>query len=152
MVNAIVTAVQQPKRLLVAGLAGTIVLAIFMEGIARLMMGAPMKPAGLICNALQLGPGSMWLCEAAHYANGIVIFPLGFAIFFGLVALGSAIVAGLVWGIVLWLGAAVVIAPAGGLGFLFGGGQMLVTALIAHLAYGAVLGAVYGKQARNLAT
>lgn len=134
------------RRWIVAGVAGTLVLVVFMEGIARVVLGAPMKPSGLILQVLGWDPSMLWLAEIVHYGLGLIVFPVGFVVFRTLVARGSTLVLGLAWGVVLWLAAAVVVAPAAGMPPFFGGGPILVASLVAHLAYGATLGAVYARR------
>lgn len=135
-----------PRRWIVAGVAGTLVLVVFMEGVARVVLGAPMRPSGLILQALGWDPSLRWLAEIVHYALGLVVFPVGFVVFRALVARGPTPALGVAWGVVLWLGAAVVVAPAAGMPPFFGGGPMMIASLVAHLAYGATLGAVYARR------
>jgi hypothetical protein len=44
--------------------------------------------------------------------------------------------------IAMWLVAAVVVMPLAGVGLFFGGAKEAVTALIGHVVFGAILGAV----------
>ncbi|MES0864243.1 DUF6789 family protein [Ruegeria sp. SCPT10] len=138
-----------PKRLLFAGVSSTIVLAVFMEGIARIVLGGPMKPAMLICQALGLDASYLWLGEILHYALGIVFFPIGYVVFRSITNLGSPVVSGFIWGVILWIGAGVVMSPMAGMPLFFGGGKIMIASLVAHIAYGAVLGGVYGRQGLN---
>ena len=137
--------VSQPRRWLLAGLVASVVLAIFMEGIAPFAIGGPLKPALLICQLFGWDTSLLWLAEIIHYALGLIAFPFGFVVLRETVGLGTAVIAGTVWGAILWAGAGAVIAPLAGQAFFFGAGQVMMASLVAHLAYGLVLGAVYGQ-------
>jgi len=137
---------KQPRRWLVAGLISTVVLAIFMEGIAPFVIGGPLKPALLICQLFGWDESLLWLAEIIHYGLGLIGFPIGFVVLRETLGLGTAVIAGSVWGVVLWVGAGAVIAPLAGQAVFFGAGQVMIASLVAHLAYGFVLGAVYAQQ------
>ncbi len=145
-INAIIT---NPKRWLLAGLAATVVLVIFMEVVARFALGAPMKPAVIISQILGWDQSLMWLAEILHYSLGLIGFPIGYVVLREIIGLGSAKISGAAWGFILWLGAAGVMAPLAGMGFFFGGGKMVMASFVAHIAYGLVLGIVYGRQAAD---
>lgn len=127
-----------PRIWMIAGAAATVVLALFMEGVARLVLGGPMKPAAMICQIFGWSQDLLWLGEIIHYSLGLVVFPVGFMLVRPLLP-GSAFSQGLIWGGLLWLGAAAVVAPLAGMPIFFGGGRILLASLVAHLAYGAVL-------------
>jgi uncharacterized membrane protein YagU involved in acid resistance len=55
---------------------------------------------------------------------------------------GPGWVRGVVFMIAMWLVAAVVVMPLAGVGLFFGGAKEAVTALIGHVVFGAILGAV----------
>jgi hypothetical protein len=146
VVDVIIQAIVKPKRWLIAGVAATLVLAVFMEGIARIVLGGPMKPAVLICQVLGWDLSLLWLAEILHYALGLIAFPIGFAVFRAVMSKGSTILSGAIWGVVLWIGASTVMAPAAGVALFFGGGKMMVASLVAHVAYGMTLGAAFGNR------
>ncbi|MEM1045767.1 MAG: DUF6789 family protein [Pseudomonadota bacterium] len=135
----------QWKAWLAAGLAATLVLALLMEGLARAVLGGPMKPAVLICQVFGWDQSLLWLGEILHYALGLVGFPVGYVVLRSMVAAGPGWLVGAGWGLILFVGAGAVMAPAAGLTPFFGGGTMMVASLIAHLAYGFVLGAVFAR-------
>ncbi|MEP2731294.1 MAG: DUF6789 family protein [Ascidiaceihabitans sp.] len=146
MLNAIKTVWQERINWLIAGIAATIVLTIFMEGIARLVLGGPMKPAAMICAILGLDPSFLWLGEIVHYATGLIAFPVGFILICTLFKVRPAVGTGLVWGALLWVIAAVVFVPLSGGPLFFGFGKTMMASLVAHLAYGAVLGFIYQRR------
>ncbi len=133
-------------RWMLGGAAATIVLAIFMEGVARLVLGAPMKPAALICQVFGWGRELLWFGELLHYGLALVAFPIGFVVVRTIAGFGPAVLTGAVWGFILWIGASTVLAPMAGMPAFFGGGKMMMASLVAHLAYGIVLGAIYGNR------
>lgn len=134
-----------PRRLLLAGFAATLVLAIAMEGIAPFAIGGPLKPALLICQLFGWDLDLLWLAEIIHYALGLIAFPIGFVVLREMLGLGAPVMAGAIWGVLLWIGAGAVIAPLAGMAPFFDAGQIAAASLIAHLAYGVVLGGVYGR-------
>ena len=102
MGNAINVVLQKRNAWLIAGLLATIVLTIFMEGIARLVLGGPMKPAALICALLGVDDSYLWLGEILHYLTGLIAFPIGFVVLCTLFnlrpALGTGFVGALFFG------------------------------------------------------
>ncbi len=147
MISQIVSVLtRKPGHWLLAGIAATIVLAVFMEGVARIMLGGPMKPAMLIIKAFGLDPSLIWLTEALHYSLGIVVFPAGYVAFLLVTSLRPGFLTGILWGFILWLGASLILAPLASKGIFFGGGQLMVASLVAHIAYGLVLSAVYSRR------
>ncbi len=136
---------RNPKAWIVAGVIATIVLAIFMEGVARLVLGGPMKPASLICAALGLDSSFLWLGELLHYGLGIIGFPIGYIAFKVVTGMRTGVASGLIWGVILWIVAGTVVMAAAGQPLFFGFGKTMVASLVAHLAYGGALGAVLGR-------
>lgn len=138
---------RNPMAWIGAGVIATIVLAIFMEGIARIVLGGPMKPAALICQALGWDSSLLWLGEILHYGLGVIGFPIGYIVFKVITGMKSGVASGLVWGFILWVAAGTVMMMAAGQPLFFGFGKTMVASLVAHLAYGGVLGAVLGRSA-----
>ncbi|WP_299732134.1 DUF6789 family protein [uncultured Tateyamaria sp.] len=136
---------RERRNWLLAGLGATIVLTVFMEGVARLVLGGPMKPAAMICALLGLDQSYLWLGEIAHYATGLIAFPVGFILVTTILDLRPTLSTGALWGVVLWLVAGLVLAPLSGGAIFFGGGRMMLASLVAHLAYGGTLGHLYQR-------
>lgn len=136
---------RNPLAWIVAGVIATIVLAVFMEGVARIVLGGPMKPAALICQVLGLDSSFLWLGEILHYGLGVIGFPIGYIIFKVITGMQSGIVSGLVWGFILWIAAGTVMMAAAGQPLFFGFGKTMVASLVAHLAYGGVFGVVLSR-------
>jgi len=126
------------------GVVGTIVMTMMMRFVAPLMLGHPMDIASMLGNMMG---GSWALGMAAHILNGVVIFPLAYALVVFRYLPGLPVVRGLLWGVVLWLAAETVVMPTAGAGFFsseIGGAKAVVAALMGHLVYGAILGFVGG--------
>jgi len=136
-----------PARVLVAGVVGTIVLAIFMEGVARIVLGGAMKPAVLICQVLGMDSSLLWVGEIIHYSLGIIIFPIGYVIALAVTGMSRGVVSGTLWGVILWGAAGTVMMTLAGGPLFWGFGKPMIASLVAHIAYGAVLGAILGRGA-----
>ena len=109
------------------GLAGTAVLTMMMYFVAPMMLGHPMDIAAMLGSMM----GNNWaLGMAAHWMNGVVIFPLIYAFLIYKLLPGSPVVRGAIWGLVLWLIAQVMVMPMMGAGFFSSGagGMMAVVA------------------------
>ncbi|MEN8919271.1 MAG: DUF6789 family protein [Octadecabacter sp.] len=135
--DSIFAHLSNPLPLLIAGVVGTVILYIFMEVMAPKMLGAPMRPGDMICDILGC---SGTVGHALHYLLGLVLFPLGYVIVAGILGLTPSLGLGVAWGVVLFLGAVMVVAPLSGRGMFFGAMKPTVAALMAHLFYGGALG------------
>jgi len=126
------------------GLAGTVMMTMMMRFVAPLMLGHPMDIAGMLASMMG---GSWAIGMAAHLMNGIVIFPLVYA-FLGFRFLpGPPVARGMIFGAILWLLAEIMVMPMAGAGFFsseIGGAKAVMAALMGHLVYGALLGAISG--------
>ena len=134
-----------PKNWAFGAIVATIVLAIFMEGLARVVFGGPLKPAGLICGIFGWGNDMMLVAEIIHYALGLIIFPIGYVIFRSILPSLPAFVMGVIYGAGLWLVAMAVVAPMAGVAAFLGGGNMMIASLVAHIAYGVVLAVLIAR-------
>ena len=84
----------------------------------------------------------------AHFMIGSIAWGGGFAVLYGAIPGGSALVKGIVFGIAAWLGMMIVVMPmagAGVFGMAFGIMAPMMT-LVLHIIFGAVLGGVYGAR------
>jgi len=132
------------------GLAGTVVMTMMMMFIAPMITGMPMDIAALIGG--MLGDNYMF-GMVVHIMMGVVIFPLIYVFVLYERLPGAPWLKGVIWGIVLWAGAATVIMPMAGAGFLMsniGGMMALVAALMGHIVYGGLLGAIAGSGEKSL--
>ena len=132
------------KNALYGGIAGTLVMTLMMMFIAPTLTGQPMDIAALLGGMLG---NSYALGMAGHLMMGIVIFPLIYVYVLYERLPGSPLLKGIIWGIVLWVMAAVLVMPMAGAGFLMsniGGMMALVAALMGHIVYGGLLGLIAG--------
>ena len=131
-------------RSIAGGLAGTLAMTLMMRFVAPLMLGHAMDIASMLANMIG---GSWALGMAAHIVNGVVVFPLVYALVAFRFLPGSPVLRGLFWGVVLWLAAETLVMPMAGAGFFsseIGGAKAAFAALVGHLVYGALLGFIGG--------
>lgn len=131
-------------KAVLGGLIGTIVMTLMMMFVAP-MMGVHMDIAKNL--AMMMG-SSHAVGMAAHFMLGSLVFPAIYAFLLFRFLPGVPIVKGLTWGTALWLMLEILVMPMLGMG-IFGsagpGAKGAMAALIAHLAYGAILGAIAGE-------
>jgi hypothetical protein len=130
------------KNAVFGGIAGTIVMTMMMMYVAPMMTGMPMEIAAMLGGML----GGYTMGMIAHIMMGVVVFPLAYVFIYNYLP-GSPIVRGLIWGVVLWVAAVVMVMPMAGAGFLMsniGGMMAVMAALMGHLVYGGLLGAIAG--------
>jgi len=129
-------------KAVLGGVAGTIVMTLMMMFVAPMMTGMPMDIAAMLGGML----GGYTMGMIAHIMMGVVIFPLIYVFIYTYLP-GSPIVRGLIWGVALWVAAVVMVMPMAGAGFLMsniGGMMAVMAALMGHLVYGGLLGAIAG--------
>jgi len=135
-------------RIVLGGLAGTIVLTFLMY-IGAPMMGLPKMDIAAMLGSM-LGGWTMGM--VVHFVNGVILFPLIYAFVLLSRFRGTPVTKGVLWGVTLWLVAGVMVMPMMGAGF-FGtaqGGMMAAAAsLVGHVIYGALLGAIVGGAAQQ---
>jgi uncharacterized membrane protein YagU involved in acid resistance len=133
------------KNAILGGIAATIVMTLMAMFVAPMMTGMPMDIAAMIAGMMGAGYA---IGMVIHLMMGIVIFPLLYVFVVYERLPGSPLVRGLIWGVLLWVVAIVVVMPMAGAGFLManiGGMMAVVASLIAHLFYGGILGAIAGN-------
>ena len=133
----------QIKTAIYGGIAATIVMTMMMF-VAPMMTGMPMDIAAMIGGMLG---DSYMLGMLMHIMLGVIVFPLAyvFVVFDRLP--GAPITRGVLFGLILWVMAAVVVMPMAGGGFLManiGGMMALVASAMGHIVYGALLGGIAG--------
>ena len=136
-------------RSIAGGVAGTLAMMLAMRFVAPLMLGHPMDIARMLANMMG---GSRAFGMAAHIVNGVIIFPLAYALVAFRFLPGLPVLRGLLWGVVLWLAAETLVMPMVGAGFFsaeIGGAKAVFAALMGHLVYGALLGFVGGPAAAD---
>ena len=128
------------KRAVFAGLVATTVMTMLM--LMAPLMGLPPMPIGAqLGGFLGIGSAAGW---SMHFMIGAVL-SVGFAAVVAPRLPGKAAVRGLVYGVGVFLLAQLVVMPMMGAGVFSGGNvPMIMGSLMGHLAFGAVLGAIYG--------
>jgi len=132
------------KNAVIGGIAGTIVMTLMMMYVAPMLTGQPMDIAAMLGGML----GGYTMGMIAHIMMGVVIFPIAYVIAYDVFP-GSPIVKGLSFGVVLWIAAVVMVMPMAGAGFMManiGGMMAVMAALMGHLVYGGLLGALAGGE------
>ena len=127
---------------LVAGFGATVVLSAMM--VAKTMMGVmPQLDVVAMLSAMMGAPTIVgWM---AHFMIGTVAWGAGFAVLYGIIPGGTALMKGIAFGIAAWLGMMVMVMPMAGAG-LFGmafGIMAPIMTLVLHIIFGAVLGTVF---------
>ncbi len=125
-----------------AGFVATVVLSAMM--IAKGMMGVmPELDVIAMLSAMMGAPAVMgWL---GHFMIGTLAWGGGFAVLYGMIPGGTALIKGAVFGVAAWLGMMVMVMPMAGAG-LFGmafGIMAPMMTLVLHIIFGAVLGTVF---------
>jgi len=131
------------NRAILGGFVGTLALTFLMYKVAPMMGMMKMDIAGMLGQML----GGWAMGMAMHFVNGTIIFPLIYAFFLYRLLPGPPVVKGLVWGVVLWLIAQLMIMPMMGAGLFSmktGGMMAAIGSLVGHLVYGALLGGIAG--------
>ena len=130
-------------RAIAGGFVGTFIFTLMMRFVAP-MMGVKMDIVGKLGEMTHTGmAGGLF----THFLNGTVIFPLIYAYVLYWWLPGAPWQKGLLWGVILWLGLEIVMLPMIGGGIFsteMGGMKAVMAALIGHLIYGSILGAIAG--------
>ena len=114
---------QTTKLILTAGVIGEIAVEIFAWVVAPALLGRPMEPSVLIQNLADAQFGitlPMWIAFPIHFVTGAYIFVLGYVYFCDATKIKSALLAGSVWGLILWATAQGFFAPLAGRPFFLG--------------------------------
>jgi hypothetical protein len=134
----------KPKliRALIGGFAGTVVFTLMGLFVAPHVIGQPMDVAALM--APMLG-GSHTAGVIAHFVTGTVVFPIAYLVL-GIRRLpGPAWLRGAIFLIPVYLVAMVVVMPILGQGLFFGSPPKAMVALMGHVVFGLIMGAIIGK-------
>jgi uncharacterized membrane protein YagU involved in acid resistance len=133
-------------KAIAGGFIGTVMLTLMMRFVAP-MMGGRMDIVGKLGEMTHTGmAGGLFM----HFLNGSVIFPLIYVYLLYRWLPGAPWQKGLLSGVILWLGLEAVMMPMMGGGIFstdMGGMKAVMAALIGHLVYGVLLGAIAGAPA-----
>ena len=128
------------------GFVGTVIFTLMMRFVAP-MMGVRMDIVARLGEMTHSGMAGGIL---VHFLNGTLIFPLIYVYLLYRRLPGAPWQKGLLWGVILWLALEIVMMPMMGGGLFsaeMGGMKAVMAALIGHLIYGAILGAIVGTPA-----
>lgn len=131
------------KRSIAGGLVGTVALTGLIAVIAPPLAGHSIDIATMMSNMLGV---SYMVGMVLHFMMGTLLFPFIYVMIYRFLP-GAPLMRGIIFGIMLWLGAAFVVMPMAGAGFLLaniGGMMAFLATLIAHVVYGAILGMIAG--------
>ena len=133
-------------KAIAGGFIGTVMFTLMMRFVAP-MMGIRMDIVAKLGEMTHTGmAGGLFM----HFLNGTVIFPLIYVYLLYRLLPGAPWQKGLLWGVILWLGVEIVMMPMMGSGIFSmetGGVKAVTAALMGHLVYGAILGAIAGAPA-----
>ena len=135
------------SKAIAGGFVGTVLLTLMMRLVAPMMTGQKMDMAGKLGDMTGMGPIAGMIM---HFLVGSVVFALVYAFVFFRFLPGAPWQKGLLSGVIFWLGLEAVMMPMIGGGFFssqVGGMKIVMAALMAHLVYGAALGAIAGGPA-----
>jgi uncharacterized membrane protein YagU involved in acid resistance len=130
-------------KAILAGIAGTVAMTLFM--LMGPMMGMPEMNVGRMLGTFMGVPEAAgWM---AHFMIGSVL-AVSYAVMFRPRLRGNAPVRGIVFGLIPWFMAQVVVNPMMGAGVFAMNTPapvaMVMGSLMGHIVYGAVLGVVFG--------
>jgi len=132
-------------KAVVAGLVGTLAMTIVM--LMAPLMGMPPMPIGnMLAGFMHIPVALGWIM---HFMIGTVL-AIGYVYLFTARLPGKPVVRGLLYSLIPWLMAQVIVNPMMGAGVFASHtpaqALFVMGSLIGHLVYGAVLGAIYGVE------
>jgi Family of unknown function (DUF6789) len=131
-------------RSLIGGFAGTVVFTLMGLFVAPNVIGQPMDVAALL--APMLG-GSHTTGMIAHFVTGTVVFPIAYLVLGIRYLPGPAWLRGAIFMIPVYFVAMALVMPILGQGLFFGSPPKAMVALMGHVAFGLVMGAIIGRPA-----
>ena len=133
-------------RAIIGGLIGTIVFTLMMKFLAPMTIGHPMDIAAVLGTFTGLGTSTGTIM---HFLLGTIGFPVGFLIV-GTYLPGPMWLRGVTFMAGVWFLAGLIIMPILGVGLFFGGPREAMAALIGHVVFGAILGAIARLPSRHV--
>ncbi len=129
-------------RVICGGCVATPAMTVLMYTLAP-AMGVQMDIAAMLGSML----GGWKMGMLLHIMNGVILFPLVYALLLYRFFPGSPLVKGLSFGVLLWLLSQLVVMPLIGAGlfsFNIGGTMAVLASLFGHIVYGGLLGLLGG--------
>ena len=137
------------KRAAAAGVIATASMTALLMvepsiGLPKIAIGETLSSSmSAISSVTAVGPAGGWLLDLIVG----VVFAMIYAAYFDQRLPGSRFVRGLLFGVVVFIVAQLIFAPATGSGFFSHGDlELLAGGLLGHLVYGGVVGYVYGGE------
>ncbi|MDX1624578.1 MAG: DUF6789 family protein [Gemmatimonadota bacterium] len=133
-------------KAIIGGIVGTAVFTAILYWVAPLMLPGPMDVAAGIGAILGVSWGTGM---AVHWINGVILFPLVYALLLYRILPGGPLATGFWFGVLLFLGAELLYVPMTPDGAIFHGGQLMpiVGSFLGHIVYGLLLGGIAGGPA-----
>lgn len=128
-------------RVIGAGLLGTLAMTAIGVFVAPMMGMPPMNPADML--AAKMG-GSQILGWMGHLMIGTVLAVIYAALFVNRLP-GPPVLRGVLFSLLPWLMAQLVVMPMMGMPLFSGSAALAGGSLVGHMVYGAVLGAMVGR-------
>jgi len=127
------------SQILAGGFVGTIAITMMMYFGASMMLGAPMDIAGELAGMI----GVPWMLGMViHFALGTVVFSCAYGLAAARFLPRNGALSGLIWGVLLWLVAMLIMSPIMGKGLFMGAMPPAIASLTGHIAYGLILGVI----------
>ncbi len=133
------------SKAIIAGVVATAVMSIVAMFVAP-MMGMPKMDFGTMLgsnNPMMAMPyAAGWMI---HFVLGIIMAIIYAKFLYGKLP-GNGVLQGIIYGLILFMLAQIMVMPMMGNGLFSGGNmQLLMGSMIGHIVFGATLGAVYNK-------
>jgi hypothetical protein len=148
------------QRAVLAGFVATLLMTIFayaapIIGLPRLdfagMLGSAFRPDQAMPVAWT---GTWWMGMIIHFVNGTILFALIYAYLLYPILPGPNWARGTQWAVTLWFLSQAIVMPMMNLGFFAANtpqpALFVIASLIAHVIYGATLGAMAREQATHI--
>ncbi|MCD9510270.1 DUF6789 family protein [Photobacterium phosphoreum] len=133
-------------KALVGGFLGTLAFTLMGKFLAPHLIGHSMDVAAIIAHMLGTSES---IGLMMHFMVGTIVFPIGYLLIGYSRLPGSGWQRGLLFLIPIYLIAMTVVIPMAGKGLFFHSMPMSMVALMGHMVYGIILGAIVGTPKKN---
>ncbi|PSU58840.1 DUF6789 family protein [Photobacterium phosphoreum] len=133
-------------KALVGGFLGTLAFTLMGKFLAPHLIGHSMDVAAIIAHMLGTSES---IGLMMHFMVGTIVFPIGYLLMGYSRLPGSGWLRGLLFLIPIYLIAMTVVIPMAGKGLFFHSMPMSMVALMGHMVYGIILGAIVGTPKKN---
>ena len=133
-------------KALVGGFLGTLAFTLMGKFLAPHLIGHSMNVAAIIAHMLGTSEN---IGLIMHFMEGTIVFPIAYLLIGYSRLPGSGWLRGLVFLMPIYLIAMTVVMPIAGKGLFFHSIPMSMVALMGHMVYGIILGAIVGTPKKN---